>query len=102
MDAGAKAYLDKLYDGVATMYEEGLSKLADTPDRRKMLRLVAVMKRKHHRAENFLKGLGRPLPVPFPLLKRENPSSRRLFNPFWIYSLMQPAKPNMVRGNLHR
>ncbi len=35
--------------------------------------LVAVMKRKHHRAENFLKGLGRPLPVPLPVAEAGKP-----------------------------
>lgn len=65
MDDGAKAYYDKLLDGVATMYEQGLAGIPDSPDKRKMLRLVALTKRKHHIAGNFLKGLGKPLPVPF-------------------------------------
>ncbi len=35
LDDGAKAYLDKVYDGLATAYEQGLSEVADSPDKRK-------------------------------------------------------------------
>lgn len=73
MDDEAKAYYDNLLDGIATMFERGLAGIADSPDKRKLLRLVALTKRKHHRAENFLKGLGRPLPVPFPVAEAGKP-----------------------------
>jgi hypothetical protein len=73
MDDGAKAYYDKLLDGISTMFEQGLAGIADSPDKRKMLRLVALTKQKHHRAENFLKGLGRPLPVPFSVSEAGRP-----------------------------
>jgi hypothetical protein len=73
MDDEAKAYYDNLLDGVATMFERGLAGMPDSPDRRKLLRLVALTKRKHHLAQNFLKGLGRPLPVPFPVAEAAKP-----------------------------
>jgi hypothetical protein len=73
LDDGAKAYYDKLLDGVSTMFEQGLAGVADSPDKRRMLRLVALTKRKHHRAENFLKGLGKPLPVPFAVAEAGKP-----------------------------
>jgi hypothetical protein len=73
MDDEAKAYCDKLMDGISTMFEQGLAGVSDSPEKRKMLRLVALTKRKHHRAENFLKGLGKPLPVPFPVAEAGKP-----------------------------
>lgn len=38
-----------------------------------MLRLIALTRREHHRAENFLKGLGRPLPKPFAVAEAGKP-----------------------------
>lgn len=73
MDEGAKAYYDNLLNGIATMFEVGLAGIDDSPDKRRLLRLVALTKRKHHRAENFLKGLGRPLPKPFPVAEAGKP-----------------------------
>ena len=73
MDEGAKAYFDKMLDGISTMYEQGLARVNDSPEKRKMLRLVALTKRKHHRAELFLKGLGKPLPEPFPVAEAAKP-----------------------------
>src|SRR5690348_12443574 len=55
MDAGANAYYDQFMEGVCLTYEQGLAGIADSPHKRKMLRLVALTRRKHHRAENFLK-----------------------------------------------
>jgi len=73
MDAGANAYYDRLLDGVALKFEQGLAGVADSPDKRKMLRLIALTRRKHHRAENFLKGLGRPLTKTFPVVEAAKP-----------------------------
>jgi len=73
MDDGAKAYYDNFLDGVSTMYEQALSRVADGPNKRKMLRLVALTRQRHHRAEIFLKGLGKPLPVPFPVAELGKP-----------------------------
>jgi len=73
MDAAANAYYDRLLQGVAQMFEQGLAGLRDSPDKRKMLRLVALTRRKHHRAENFLKGLGGPLRVPFAVAEAGKP-----------------------------
>jgi hypothetical protein len=73
MDDEAKAYYNNLLDGIATMFEYGLAGMPDSPDKRKLLRLAALTKRKHHRAENFLKGLGRPLPVPFAIAEAGKP-----------------------------
>lgn len=73
MDDGAKAYYDKLLDAISTMFEQGLAGIADSPDKRRMLRLVALTRQKHHRAENFLKGLGRSLPVPFAVAEAGKP-----------------------------
>ena len=73
MDAGANACFDRLLDGVALMFEQGLAGVADSPDKRKMLRLIALTRRKHHRAENFLDGLGRPLTKTFPVAEAAKP-----------------------------
>jgi hypothetical protein len=73
MDSGANAYYDRLLDGVALTFEQGLAGVADSPDKRKMLRLIALTRRKHHRAENFLKGLGRPLTKTFPVVGAAKP-----------------------------
>jgi len=47
--------------------------MADSPDKRKMLRLIALTRRKHHRAENFLTGLGRSLTKRFPVAEAGKP-----------------------------
>jgi hypothetical protein len=73
MDDGANAYCDNLIDAFATMFEVGLAGMADGPDKRRLLRLVALTKRKHHQAQNFLVGLGRPLPTPFPVAEAAKP-----------------------------
>src|SRR5947207_4904704 len=73
MDAEANAYFDKVLNGMATMYEQALAKVADSPEKRRTLRLIAQTKRKHHHAEGFLKGLGCPLPVPFPVAEDAKP-----------------------------
>jgi hypothetical protein len=73
MDAEANAFYNRFMDGMASFYEQGLSKIADSPERRKMLRLAGLIKQKHHKAENFLKGLGRPLPKPFPIAEAAKP-----------------------------
>jgi hypothetical protein len=73
MDEGAKAYYDNLLNGLAMMFEQGLARVDDSPDKRRLLRLVALTRRKHHHAANFLKGLGRPLPVPFAVAEAGKP-----------------------------
>lgn len=73
MDDEARASYLNLLNGISTMFEHGLAEVADSPDKRKLLRLVALTKQKHHRAENFLNGLGRPLPVPFPVAAAGKP-----------------------------
>lgn len=65
MDAEANAYFDRVLDAIATTFEHGLAGVADSPQKRHMLRLIALTKRKHHRAEGFLEGLGRPIPKPY-------------------------------------
>ena len=54
MDAGANAYYDRLLDGLALSFGQGLAGVADSPDKRKMLRLIALTQHKRGRAE-FLK-----------------------------------------------
>lgn len=73
MDEGAKAYFDKLIDGIGEVFEQGLATVADSPERRKLLRLAALTRRKHHLTKNFLSGLGKPLPVPFPVAESGKP-----------------------------
>lgn len=73
MDAGANAYYDRLLEGICETFEEGLAEVADSPDKRRMLRLIALTRRKHHQAEKFLKGLGRPLTKAFPAVEAGKP-----------------------------
>jgi len=60
-------------DTVASLFEREISNLADSPDKRKMLRLIAGVKRKHHKAETFLKRLGMPYPIPIPIVEAARP-----------------------------
>ena len=55
------------------MFEQGLAGVADSPDKRRMLRLIALTRGKHHRAEIFLNGLGRPLTKTFPVVEAAKP-----------------------------
>jgi hypothetical protein len=73
MDAEANAYFNNFIDTIASMFERGMGTLADGPDKRRMLRLIAGLKRKHHRAENFLNRLGMPYPVPIPIVEAARP-----------------------------
>ncbi len=73
MDAEANAHFDRVMDSFADMFEQGLTNAADSPDKRRMLRAVAGVKRKHHRAETFLKRLAMPLPVPVPVAELAKP-----------------------------
>lgn len=73
MDAGANAYYDQLLEGICLTFEQGLAGVADSPDKRRMLRLIALTRRKHHKAEIFLKGLGRPLTKTFPVVEAGKP-----------------------------
>ena len=73
MDDEANAYFNNFMDTVAGLFEREISNLADSPDKRKMLRLVAGVKRKHHKAETFLKRLGMPYPVPIQIVEAARP-----------------------------
>jgi hypothetical protein len=73
MDAEANAYLSNLMDTIASLYERAMGNLADSPDKRKILRSIAVVRRKHHKAETFLKRLGMPYPVPIPIVEAARP-----------------------------
>jgi hypothetical protein len=73
MDAEANAYFNNLTETIANMFEQGLSNLADSPDKRRMLRAIAGTRRKHHRSQDFLKRLGMPLPVPVPVVEAARP-----------------------------
>jgi hypothetical protein len=73
MDAEANAYFNNFLDTIASLFERATSNLADTPDKRKMLRLIAGVKRKHHRAETLFKQLGMPYPVPIPIVEAASP-----------------------------
>jgi hypothetical protein len=72
-DAESNAYLNNLIDVVADMYEQGLGNLPDGPDKRRLTRAIATTKRTHHRAEDMLKRLGMPLPVPIPAAEAAKP-----------------------------
>jgi len=69
MDVEANAYFNNLLDTIATMFEHGLKNVADSPDKRRMLRAIAGTRRKHHRSQDFLKRLGMPYPVPLPVVE---------------------------------
>ncbi len=58
MDAEANAYFENLLETIATTFEQGLRNVADSPDKRRMLRAIAGTRKKHHKAETFLKRLG--------------------------------------------
>src|SRR5450759_745876 len=73
MDSEANAWFDNLLQVMANIFEEGLAKLPDSPEKRNNLRLVALTKNKHHRAAGFLRGLGSPLPRPFPVAEAAKP-----------------------------
>jgi hypothetical protein len=73
MDAEAKAYFDNFMDMITSMFERGTTNLPDSPEKRRMLRLIAGVKRKHHKAETFLKRLGMPYPVPIPIVEAARP-----------------------------
>jgi len=73
MDAEANAYFDNLLDTVATTFEHGLKDVADSPDKRRMLRAIAGTRRKHHRSQDLLKRLGMPYPVPRPIVEAARP-----------------------------
>jgi len=73
MDAEANAYFNNFMDTIASLFELGMGNLADSPDKRKMLRLIAGVKRKHHKAETFLKRLGMPYPVAIPIVEAARP-----------------------------
>jgi hypothetical protein len=73
MDAEANAYFDNLLNTVTTMFERGVENVADSPDKRRILRAIAGVKRKHHKAETFLKRLGVPYPIPIPVVEAARP-----------------------------
>jgi hypothetical protein len=73
MDAEANAYFNNLLDTIATMFEHGFKNVADSPDKRRMLRAIAGTRRKHHRSTDFLKRLGMPYPVPLPVVEAARP-----------------------------
>lgn len=73
MDAEANAYFDNFTDTIANLFEREMGNRADSPDKRKMLRLIAGIKRKHHKAETFLKRLGMPCPVAIPIIEAARP-----------------------------
>ena len=73
MDAEANAYFNNFMDTIASVFERGMGNLADGPDKRKMLRLIAGVKRKHHKAETFLKRLGMPYPIPILIVEAARP-----------------------------
>ncbi len=73
MDEEANAYFDKVLSGIGDLIEQGLGKVADSGHKRKMLRLLALTQRKHHRADKLAEGLGRPLPQPFEVAEAAKP-----------------------------
>lgn len=73
MDAEANAYFNNVLDTIATAFELGLTGIADSPNKRKQLRLIALTQRKHHSAERLQHGLGRPLPKPFAVAETGKP-----------------------------
>jgi hypothetical protein len=73
MDADASSYFNSLLDTIATMFENGLKDVADSPNKRRMLRAIAGTRQKHHRSQDLLKRLGMPYPVRRPLVDAARP-----------------------------
>jgi hypothetical protein len=73
MDTEANAYFNSLLDRVTGLVERATRDLADGPDKRKMLRLIAGVKREHHKADALLKRLGMPYPIPIPIVEAARP-----------------------------
>ncbi len=73
MDAGAKAYFDLFVENIVAMFEIRMAGAPDSPEKRRILRLVAFARSKHYKAENFFKGLGLPLPKPYPVAEAGKP-----------------------------
>ncbi|MCU1301700.1 MAG: hypothetical protein JWQ87_1984 [Candidatus Sulfotelmatobacter sp.] len=69
MDADANTYLNNLLDTIATMFENGLKDVEDSPNKRQMVRAIAGTRRKHHRSQDLLKRLGMPYPIQRPLVE---------------------------------
>src|SRR5882724_112247 len=59
MDEEANAYFDKVLSGIGDLMEQGLGKVADSAHKRKMLRLLALTQRKHHRADKTRRGIAK-------------------------------------------
>jgi hypothetical protein len=61
LDDEAEALFDELVKSFAEILEDGIGKAPDSFNKRRMVRLLAQSKGKHHSAEMLLEGLGKPL-----------------------------------------
>ena len=73
MDAEAKAYFNNLQNTMVGLFERATGTLADSSEKRKMLRAIAGVRRKHHSAATLLNRLGMPYPVPIPIVEAARP-----------------------------
>jgi hypothetical protein len=73
MDEEANAYFDNVLKALTDTVEHGLVKVADSPQKRKTARLIALTRGKHHRADKLAAGLGRPLLRPFAVAEAAKP-----------------------------
>lgn len=73
MDAEAQAYFKNFTERLASVFEMAMANSPDSPDKRKMLRLIAGVQQKHHKADILLKRLGIPYPVPIPIVEAARP-----------------------------
>ena len=75
MDAGANAYYDRLLEGFCLTCERGLAGIVDSPDKRRMLRLIALTRGLNFRGKRvrmpaFNLTHATPPPRPDPRLNR--------------------------------
>ena len=66
-------HFDEVMIALADMFAIGVANLADSPEKRRMLRAIAGVKREHHHAGTFLKRLAMPLPTPVPVAELAKP-----------------------------
>lgn len=69
MDAEANARFDSLLKVIPDLFEIGLRNVPDSPDKRRMIRVIAGTRGKHHRSRALLERLGMPYPVPRPIVE---------------------------------
>jgi hypothetical protein len=73
MDADAKAYADRVHEGIIGMFADGIERLPDGIQRRELLRLIASAQGKHFKAENLAKSLSAAPEYQYPIIQKAEP-----------------------------